>query len=72
MSVRQHRDSLEIVVEDQGTGLDPSKLVSQGGFGLMSVREQIGRLGGTTEVASARNEGTRVRIRVPSLSRGPE
>jgi signal transduction histidine kinase len=49
-------------------GFDPNELTSRssgGGFGLFSVREQIRRLGGTVEVASAPLQGTRVSMRVP-------
>ena len=59
-------DHLEIVVEDAGTGFDPAETSSEAGFGLMSVREQIGRLGGAVEVTSSPREGTHVRVLVPN------
>jgi signal transduction histidine kinase len=66
VSLHHHPDRLEVLVEDAGTGFDPREMASDAGFGLMSVREQIGRLGGAVEITSAANEGTRVRVRVPS------
>ena len=66
VSLRHHPDDLEVVVEDTGHGFDSEEMASREGFGLTSVREQIGRLGGAVEVTSARNGGTRVSVRVPS------
>ena len=68
VSLRQEAHLFQIDVEDEGVGFDPSDIGSSsgpGGFGLFSVREQIGRLGGNMEVTSALCQGTRVSIRVP-------
>ena len=68
VSLRQEERLFQIDVEDEGVGFDPNDIGSSsgpGGFGLFSVREQIGRLGGNMEVTSAPRQGTRVRIRVP-------
>jgi len=60
-----HRGAeLEIVVADRGTGFDPSQM-PHGGFGLMSVSEQIRRLGGVVEVEAAPDEGVRISVRLP-------
>ena len=64
VTLRHRPAELEIVVADAGAGFDPAT-PSAAGFGLMSVREQIGRLGGTVSVTSARDEGTRACVRVP-------
>ena len=67
VSLRRTGDHFDIDVEDEGVGFDPDVTLhsSAGGFGLFSVREQISRLGGTVEVASRPQQGTRVSIRVP-------
>jgi len=68
VSLRRIDDQFEIDVEDQGVGFDPSDAtvaLLNGGFGLFSVREQIGRLGGKLEIVSAPQGGTRVNIRLP-------
>jgi PAS domain S-box-containing protein len=68
VSLRRSGDDIEIDVEDQGVGFDldaaPAR-VGQGGFGLFNVREQISRLGGTIEVESIAQKGTRVSLRLP-------
>lgn len=65
VTLRNPGDALEIVVEDTGSGFDPAEVMHVG-FGLMSVREEIGRLGGTVTIESARGEGTRASVRAPS------
>jgi len=67
VSLHQGAEHLEIVVEDRGAGFDPRELTSHGGFGLMSVREEVGRLGGLVEVRSAPDEGTRILVQIPTL-----
>jgi two-component system, chemotaxis family, CheB/CheR fusion protein len=68
VALRRTDGHYDIDVEDQGVGFDPKEIDQRqvgGGFGLFSVREQIGRLGGTVEIASAPGRGTRVNVRVP-------
>jgi two-component system, chemotaxis family, CheB/CheR fusion protein len=68
VSLRRRDDHFQIDVEDGGVGFDPDAprdRPSPGGFGLLSVREQITRLGGTLKVESAPQAGTRVSVAVP-------
>ena len=72
-SLRRTDDLLEVEVEDSGVGFDPAAPTDRaggGGFGLLSVREQIASLGGTLKIDSAPQQGTRVSVRVPLLTRG--
>jgi two-component system, NarL family, sensor histidine kinase LiaS len=50
-------DSLTLRVADDGRGFDPAKDPGEG-FGLQSMRERLGKLGGRVEVESAPGEGT--------------
>lgn len=65
VAIGRRPDHVEVVVEDHGTGFDPAAQAPPTGFGLVSVREQIGRLGGTVEITSAPNQGARVRACIP-------
>lgn len=68
VSLRRTDACFEVEVEDEGVGFDPSDVSvasAVGGFGLFNVREQISRLGGSVEVTSAPQHGTRVSIRLP-------
>ena len=55
-----------LTVEDDGVGFDPSTVASsmEGGFGLASMRERVEQIGGTLDVHTAPNEGTRVVVRL--------
>jgi PAS domain S-box-containing protein len=52
---------LRVSVSDEGVGFDPSRLEGRasraGGFGLFSIRERLGFLGGSLEVRSAPGAG---------------
>lgn len=61
--------NVHIIVEDDGAGFDPQAAIGPSrSFGLLSVRERLGWLGGDTVVDSAPDQGTRVRLIVPCLS----
>ncbi len=45
IQIREHEDSLRIIVEDNGQGFDPSKI--SGAFGLENVKNRVEALGGT-------------------------
>jgi len=61
-----------IVVQDDGKGFDVSALKGRGkggGFGMLSVRERLVRVGGVFAVESAQGKGTKVTMVVP-IDRG--
>lgn len=58
-----------IVVEDDGIGFEAGSLgpaVSPKGFGLFSIRERLGLLGGDLSVSSSPGKGSRITLRAPS------
>ena len=59
-----------MTVSDTGAGFDPAAPPAtpseRGGFGLMSIRERLGLLGGRVEIESAPGRGTRVVVTVPA------
>jgi signal transduction histidine kinase len=60
---------VEIKVQDDGTGFEPSELGKHPstvmGFGLLSIRERLNHLGGTFSLESAPGKGTTVTITAP-------
>jgi signal transduction histidine kinase len=58
-----------ISVEDEGAGFDPSRLRTEGGsaggFGLFSISERVGHLGGQMEINSAPGRGSGLNLIVP-------
>jgi signal transduction histidine kinase len=74
VTLERSGDQLEIAVVDEGVGFDVQAAApasDQGGFGLFSACEQLSRLGGTLQIESGADRGTRVRLRLP-LSTEPE
>ncbi len=60
---------ISIIVDDDGIGLDLSKLGSpernKGGFGLFNIKERLEYLGGNLNIQSKPNKGTRVTMSIP-------
>jgi PAS domain S-box-containing protein len=71
--VGKDAECIRIAVEDYGVGFDVSTIESrddaEAGFGLFSIRERLGHLGGRVEVQSTPGQGTRV-ILVAPLAQG--
>jgi two-component system NarL family sensor kinase len=57
-------DQVRLVVRDDGRGFDASR-VRDSRHGIIGMRERAGTIGGSIEVESGPDEGTRVEISVP-------
>lgn len=57
---------LNCLIRDDGTGFDPAVVRGcGGGLGLAGMEERVGALGGEFQLASARGQGTAIRISLP-------
>jgi len=69
VSVRKSTDMIWVKVEDNGKGFDFLKErprgVSSGGFGLFSIRERLGHLGGRFDIESTPDKGTLISLAAP-------
>jgi hypothetical protein len=69
VTVVRDAERIRIEVEDYGVGFDVSKLAPHsgpgGGFGLFSIRERPGHLGGRVDLQSAPGHGTKVTLVAP-------
>jgi len=69
VSTQMAGDEVRVDVEDDGVGFDVSQAGSHdyktGGFGLFSIRERLGHIGGHLNVESKRGVGTRVTLMAP-------
>src|SRR5262249_42182595 len=67
--LNKHVDVVRLVIEDDGTGFDPSatarKMPDEQGFGIAGMRERATLVGGTLEVETSAGRGTTVYARVP-------
>jgi PAS domain S-box-containing protein len=70
VSLQQQMDGagLQIMVSDEGAGFDPGQLKpageNGGGFGLFSIRERIGLIGGRFDIDSVPGKGSRFTLTV--------
>jgi signal transduction histidine kinase len=58
-------DSVELEVEDHGTGFVPEKM--QRGIGLVAMRERAELIGGTLAISPRPQGGTKVRLQIPRV-----
>jgi PAS domain S-box-containing protein len=69
VSIRKVGSEIHISVEDDGWGFDTKKVaataVRKGGFGLFSIRERLGQLGGHLEIESEPGCGCKVTMMAP-------
>jgi PAS domain S-box-containing protein len=80
VSVRRADETEAVIVEihDDGVGFDPATHSHPhdrpgscpGGFGLFSIRERLGHLGGSVEIDSTPGIGTRIVLRAPLRTGG--
>jgi PAS domain S-box-containing protein len=59
-------DTVHVEIEDDGRGIGPEDLAKARSLGLRGMRERIGYLGGSLDIARAPRGGTRLRIRLPA------
>jgi len=57
---------VQVVVEDDGIGIQAHSGPRDQSFGLAGMKERIAMLGGIARVISANGKGTRIEISVPA------
>lgn len=60
-----HAQTVDLRIEDNGIGFDLQTPTS-GTFGLISIRERVDLLSGTSEIGSQPNQGTILRVTIPT------
>ncbi len=67
VSLKREVGEIVVSVEDTGIGMDPASWISgkAEGFGLFSIRERLGFMGGRVELSSKKGQGTCVTLFVP-------
>lgn len=67
VEVRRNHEHIQVVVEDDGSGFDLASRSREGfpRFGLAIMRERAESIGGSFEIDSAADQGTRLTVRVP-------
>lgn len=65
INITSHSDSLNIMVEDNGTGFKASPLPRRTGMGLSSIEKRVENIGGIFIVDSSPGNGTTITIDIP-------
>jgi PAS domain S-box-containing protein len=65
VSVRKVDDLINISVEDNGEGFDPTEVASKATFGLFSIRERLEQLDGSFEIKSESGHGSKFTMTAP-------
>ena len=68
ISMKYVRNNLQIVVQDDGSGFEPSPDEHQGtakGFGLFNIRERLHHLGAQIKIESSPGKGTKATLIIP-------
>ena len=69
ISITRNNQDILVTVQDDGVGFDASAIHCHidrtGGFGLFSMRERLGHLGGSVDINSAVGRGTRITLKAP-------
>ncbi len=69
LKIEQHPDRIDIVVEDDGTGLPATPQNSTPShFGIDIMRQRAQRLGGSIEIGAREGGGTRIRLFFPAAA----
>ncbi len=58
-------ENIRVIVKDEGIGFDFSVACRNGVFGLFSVRERLGMLGGSLDIVSSPGQGTKAVLTAP-------
>ncbi|WP_293890894.1 sensor histidine kinase [Flavobacterium sp.] len=61
----QHDDSLNIIVEDNGTGFNPKNIDKKEGMGLTNIEKKTEQMGGIFTIDSTEKRGTSILIDIP-------
>lgn len=63
VTIREIDDMVRIMIEDHGTGFDPNRISA--GVGLFSMEERARSAGGSIEIHSSPQKGTKIILEVP-------
>lgn len=65
ISLTQHENNLNIIIEDNGKGFDPKTINKNEGMGLHHIEKKTEQLGGNFSIDSSEGRGTSILIDLP-------
>ena len=68
LHLTNHEDSINIIIEDNGKGFNPSQVTKTNkGMGISSIDKRVAHLNGTMTIESEPNKGTNIIIDIPII-----
>ncbi len=64
--LNQRKDTLNVIVEDNGVGFIPENVAEHTHLGLFGMRERVEMLGGKFSIESSVGKGTTIQVEVPN------
>jgi two-component system NarL family sensor kinase len=58
-------ENIHLLIEDDGSGFEPTHIPPEGRFGLVGLNERVKLLGGVLNLQSSPDTGTRVEVTIP-------
>jgi signal transduction histidine kinase len=68
LQMAREDNAISLTIQDDGVGITAGPVVGRN-FGLAGMQERIAMLGGTAKLASSKNKGTRIEVKVPVTQR---
>jgi signal transduction histidine kinase len=65
ISLKENGNELKLMVADDDIGLEVSNHAAAEGFGLFSIAERLGNLGGQLNIAFAPGQGAQISVTLP-------
>ncbi len=65
VSLKNVNQNIEIIIQDDGVGFEPSEAKKKNHFGLSVINERVDLLGGSIDILSENNKGTTITIIIP-------
>ena len=63
--MKKLRNAIELVVIDNGIGIDNDKINSISSLGLEGIRERVKSAHGEVSIKSEKGSGTTIRVKIP-------
>ena len=63
--LHQNGDQLELIIADNGLGINPKEIHAKTSHGIISMRERTQQLGGQFDICPGADRGTTITVRIP-------